>query len=707
MNRKDELRKQAEKKFQAAQHVPEDLAALSPAEVRRTLHQLRVQQIELEMQNEELRTAQVDLDAARARYFDLYDLAPVSYVTVSEQGLILEANLTATTLLGVARGALVTQPITRFILQADQDIYYQHRKQLFETGAAQAFELRMVKKDGAQSWVHLDATVAQDAAGAPVCRVVLSDITARKRVDEELIKSEARFRSYFDLPLHGIAITSPAKGWIQVNDRLCTILGYTQDKIVRMTWSEMTHPDDLAADLAQFERMLAGQIEQYQMEKRFIRKDGNVIWTNLAVGCVRHADGRVDYVIALIDDITERKQAAAEKEQLAAQNRQLQKAESLSRMAGAIAHHFNNQLMVVMGNLELVTEDLLPRGAEPFEALSAAMQASHRAAEVSSLMLTYLGQTPAAHARLDLSKNCRQNLPILSAGMPKSVVLETDLPTPGPAINANANQIQQVLANLLTNAWEASGAGDGALRLTVTTVAAAAIPTVNRFPIDCQPLDHEYACLTVTDTGSGIVAQDIEKIFDPFFSTKFTGRGLGLAVVLGIVRAHEGLITVESQLGQGSIFRVFLPLAPPAQADTASPATVLAESGPAACQAPAGTVLVVEDDAAVRNVAASMLTRLGFAVLVAPDGDQALELFRQHQAEIRCVLCDMTMPHMDGWATLTALRKLVPAIPVILASGYDELQVMAGDHPERPQAFLGKPYQMQSLRAAIEKAIGK
>ncbi|MCX7003060.1 MAG: ATP-binding protein, partial [bacterium] len=448
----------------------------------------------------------------------------------------------------------------------------------------------------------------------------------------------------------------------------------------------------------------------YQMEKRFIRKDGTVIWTNLAVGCVRNADGRVEYVVTLLHDISSRKQAEADKEKLEAQNRQLQKSESLGRMAGAIAHHFNNQLMVVMGNLELVMEDLLPRGEDPLASLNAAMQAGHRAAEVSGLMLTYLGQTPAAHVVLDLSGICRQSLPVLGAGMPKSMLLETDVPRPGPAISANANQLQQVLANLLTNAWEASKAG-GTLHLTVTTVAAADIPAVNRFPIGCQPQDRAYACLAVTDTGSGIAAQDIEKLFDPFFSTKFTGRGLGLPVVLGIVRAHEGLITVESQPGHGSIFRVFLPLAP-APAAAAMPATAGAGmavgptlSGLSAGHAQTDTVLVVEDDAAVRHVAAGMLARLGFAVLVAPDGVEALALFRQRQAEICCVLCDLSMPRMDGWATLTALRQLAPGLPVVLASGYDEAQVMAGEHAERPQVFLGKPYQMQALRAALRKAM--
>jgi PAS domain S-box-containing protein len=705
-----DLRRQAE---EAAALLPEDVAALSPGAMRRTLHELRVHQIELEMQNDELRLAQAHLDAARERYFDLYNLAPVGYVSLDEQGLILEANLAAATLLGVARCALVTRRLPQFILPDDQDIYYRHLKQLLATGEPQTCELRLLSPTGTPGWVRLDATAAQAPAtsperaegGTPVCRIVLSDISTHKRDEDELARSAARFRSYFDLPLHGIAITSPSKGWVDVNQRLCSMLGYPRDEITRLTWSEMTHPDDLAADVTQFERLLAGQIDQYQLEKRFTRKNGTVIWTHLAVGCVRHADGRMEYAVALLHDVSARKQAEADRDRLEALDRQLHKSDSLNRMAGGIAHHFNNQLMVVMGNLELAMDDLLLRGANPLAALNAAMQASRRAAEVSSLMLTYLGQTPTAPALMDLCKSCRQNLPILSAGMPKSVVLETDLPVPGPAICANSSQIQQVLANLLSNAWEATSAKGGTTRLAVSTVVAADIPSVNRFPIGCQPQDPAYACLAVADTGGGIASRDIEKLFDPFFSTKFTGRGLGLPVVLGIVRAHGGFITVDSQLDHGCVFRVFLPLAMPAPNGPVTSATAVAEADPPASRAPEGTVLLVEDDAAVRNVAASMLTRLGFAVLVAPDGSQALELFRQRQADIRCVLCDLTMQHMDGWATLTALRQLAPGLRVILASGYDEALVMAGDHPERPQAFLGKPYQMQALRTAMEKAL--
>ncbi len=385
-------------------------------------------------------------------------------------------------------------------------------------------------------------------------------------------------------------------------------------------------------------------------------------------------------------------------QKLEIQNQQLHKAESLGRMAGAIAHHFNNMLGAVIGNLELAIA-CLPPGLDAHENLTEAMKASQRAAEVSRLMLTYLGQMPGKHELLDLSETCRSGLTLLRAVIPIIVIMETELPSPGPIIRSNASQIHQVLTNLASNAWESICDNRGTLMLSINTVSAADIPASHRFPIDWRPRSIPYACMEVADTGCGIAERDIEKIFDPFFTTKFTGRGMGLPVILGIVRAHDGAVCVESEPGRGSVFRVFLPVSTeeiPLQREETVPAPKF-EAG--------GTMLLVEDEELVRKLAGVMLTRLGYKVLEAKDGVEAVEKFRQHQGEIGCVLSDLTMPRMDGWETLAALRKLSPGIPVILSSGYDEAQVMAGDHPERPNAFLGKPYQLKGLSDAINRVL--
>ena len=339
------------------------------------------------------------------------------------------------------------------------------------------------------------------------------------------------------------------------------------------------------------------------------------------------------------------------------------------------------------------------------------MESSLNAAEMSRLMLTYLGQSFDKREQLDLSDTCLRDLPMLQALMPANVVLYSNLPLPGPVIKANTNQIQQVLTNLITNAREATEKSGGIISLCVKQVLPAEIPTKNRFPVDWQLKDNVYACLEVTDSGGGIEEKDIEKLFDPFFSTRFTGRGMGLAVVLGIVKAHKGVITVKSELKQSSIFRVFFPLSTeelPMQAQNSGGiASKVINTDSLIKLKDGGTVLLVEDEQMLCNMAAIMLESLGYCVLTAKDGIEALEVFGRHQSEIKFVLTDLTMPRMSGWATLTALRKLQPGIPVILASGYDKAHVMTGDHLELPQALLAKPYNIKALSSAIGMAMGK
>ena len=400
---------------------------------------------------------------------------------------------------------------------------------------------------------------------------------------------------------------------------------------------------------------------------------------------------------AVQNELAERERLEEEQRKWERQQQQLQKTESLNRMAGAIAHHFNNMLGAVMGNLELAIMDLPP--GPTVETLNDAMKASRGAAEVSSLMLTYLGQSAAKRESLDFSEICRKSLSLLQVAAPRNITFKVDLPSPGPTIIANESQIQQVIANLITNAWEAANENQGIIVLTLRSLSPDGIPAAHRFPVDWQSQDRIYACLKVSDRGCGISEQNIEKLFDPFFSSKFTGRGLGLAIVLGIVKAHDGAVTVESKAGQETTFQVFLPVSGEAvslQRDMTAPPLGTAEGG---------TVLLVEDMEILRDMVATMLMCLGFKVLTAKDGIEAVEIFQQSSNEIQVVLSDLSMPRMNGWETLSALRRIRPDIPVILTSGYDEAQVIAGAHTELPQAFLHKPYQMAMLKDALAKAM--
>jgi PAS domain S-box-containing protein len=516
------------------------------------------------------------------------------------------------------------------------------------------------------------------------------DITERKRVEEELRESENRYCTLVDLAVDGILLGSHEGIITGANECMCTIVGLAREEFVGKHISALPFiRDDLETNPLRFDLLQKG--ETVVGERAIIRPDGLEITVEMRSKMM--PDGTYQ---SIFRDITERKRIEVESHKLEARNLQLQKTESLNRLAGAIAHHFNNQLQVVLGNLELVMNSHNDKNAQ---LLSDTMQAARKAAKVSSLMLTYLGQTSSRFAPLDLSEVCRQTLPLLKAAAPKCVDFTVDLPSPGPIINANVNQIQQILTNLATNAWEATGENQATVTLAVKTQSRAEMNLSGCFPVNWQPQESVYACLEVADTGCGIPLSDIEKLFDPFFSRKFTGRGMGLAVVLGLAKSHGGAVTVESTTGKGSTFRVFFSLSAegvPPRLEKAAQAAEIEMSG---------TVLLVEDEEMVRSMAEAMLRRLGFAVLSARDGVEALDIFRQHRDEIRLMLCDLTMPRMNGWETLTHLRRLAPGIPVILASGYSEIQVMGGKQPERPQAFLHKPYQREQLSDTIRQAL--
>ena len=380
----------------------------------------------------------------------------------------------------------------------------------------------------------------------------------RKQVDDALRRQEELQRSIFSASPDDITITDREGRIVAVSPVTWKIFNCeAEDDYIGRPVTDFLVPEDRERALSQVALKLKGVVTG-PSEYRALRPDGSTFDVEVNSEFIRDAQGRPAGMVIIVRDISERKRVEAEKERLEAQNRQLQKAESLGRMAGAIAHHFNNQLGAVIGNLDLALMEL-SRGANANAKIVAALHAAQKAAEMSGLMLTYLGQSFDKHEPLDLSEACRRSLPKLQAIVTRGV-LETDLPSPGPIITGNGDQIRQVLTSLITNSCEAAGENPAVIRLGVKTVSAVNIPAANRFPLDWQPQNNVYGCLEVTDGGCGIENQSIEKLFDPFFSTKFPGRGMGLAALLGIVRVHSGVVVVKSAPGRGSTFQVFFPV---------------------------------------------------------------------------------------------------------------------------------------------------
>ena len=567
------------------------------------------------------------------------------------------------------------------------------------------YELELRHKTGRKVYIEIrEAPVVEN--GVTVSMVgSCTDITARREAEEMLRESEAKYRLLAENVQDVIWVRDMNLKPVYSSPSVERIRGYTPEEALKQNIEDVLTPE--SAKIAV--EFLAGQLEKqargeetethYQLELEHWCKNGNTVWMELTVSWIYEQGPAPWGILGVSRDITERRQLQEERLALQRKYQQVQKAESLDRMTGAIAHLFNNHLAAVVGNLELLEDDLQP-GDRGHENLKEAQTAVHRAAETSGLMLTFLGQSEGKPVPVDLPKACRQRIAGLKVDKPMEAEIRCELPDSGPVIRVDRSHLDQIVSALVTNAWE-SLEKSGEVCLSVNITSASDISDTHRFPIDWEPNFEKYACLRVADTGCGMDDTTIGRIFDPFFTDKFTGRGLGLPVVLGIVKASEGCVTVESEPGRGSVFQVFWPLS-----SENIPVTGGNKSLDSTAMRGEGTILLVEDHEMVRKMAKAMINRLGFEVLMAKDGKEAVEIFRERWQEIHLVLTDLTMPQLNGWDTLEALRRIRPDIPVILTSGYDQTSALDPDRSERPQAFLNKPYQMVDLKRALARALG-
>ena len=552
-------------------------------------------------------------------------------------------------------------------------------------------EYTLIKKDGGKIYTTINTKLI-DYEGERAILGVLTDITDQKEYENLLITAKKEWEATFDAVSDWITIIDKDHNIIRSNKASKKLFNLSPKHAIGKRCYEIVHATDYPVTDCPLEKVLNGGHPGFM---EFQAEDDR--WLNISVYPIK-MENDDELFVHTVRDVTDIKHAEAEKANFEAQYRQLYKTESLARMAGAIAHHFNNQLSVVRGNLELAIEDV-PADAAIRDYLEDAIQAAHRSSDISGLMLTYLGHNPGTGTYLDLSEVCRNNLPMLRDAVQKNITLETNFMETGPVIHASPNQMRQILNHLVINAAEAIGDRKGRVRISIRSFPASDIPPGYVAPVAWKPDAESYACLEVTDTGCGISDQDMENLFDPFFSTKFTGRGIGLTVVIGVVKALDGAVSVKTRKDYGSTFRILLPIVKGKVPQKSQKAVRVHK------KKDGGAVLLVEDQAPVRKMAAIMLKGLGFTVLTAEGGAEALELFQKQRGMIRCVITDLTMPGMDGWDTLLALRKIRPDLPVILASGYDEAQAMGRDDSVRPNAFLQKPYSLDELENALSQAL--
>jgi PAS domain S-box-containing protein len=456
-------------------------------------------------------------------------------------------------------------------------------------------------------------------------------------------------------------------------------------------------PEAVAESRAQLARVAAG--EEWRGEWLDYRRDGSRVWTDSSFARFLDADGRPAGLLGIARDVSERKRAELERSDLERKLQETQKLESLGVLAGGIAHDFNNLLTGILGNASLARLDL-EAGSALDVGIGQIETAALRAAELCQQMLAYSGKAQFIVRALFLGRLVEETARLLHLSINKKAHLRLAIAPDLPPVMADATQLRQVVMNLVLNAAEALGPHPGEI-----TVA------IRRVSVDRNQLERLHSGgdhpggdsleLTVRDTGCGMNPDTLARIFDPFFTTKFTGRGLGLSAVLGIVRGHHGALDVVSRPGAGTTFTILLPVARTPAAEPAPPATT------APAWRGAGTVLVADDEQSVREVLGHMLNRLGFEVVPASDGLDALARFRTAPERFAAVLLDVSMPRCDGAETLREIQALRPETPVLLISGHGSGEISAQFAHSRLAGIVQKPFTSPALREAMQHALAR
>ena len=682
------LRQRAE-----ARLPPEGIAGLAPEAARQLLHELQVHQIELEMQNEELRESEVEQERMRARYFDLYDLAPVGYCALSEQSLIKQANLGAASLLGVARGALIGQPLTSFIHKDDQNSYYLHRKKLVESGEQQSFELRLVKKDGRQVWVQVAVSIASDADGALELRAVLSDVTARKLAEDALRSSEERYHDLFNLIDEGFCVIDVifnASGravdyrFLEVNPGFERHTG--MDAVVGKRITEMV-PNIEAHWFATYGRVaLTGEPIRFMAQARDMQER----WFDLYAFRIGGRDSRK--VAVLFRNETERKrlESGLNAARHAADQANLAKSEFLSSMS----HELRTPLTAILGFAQLMESATPPPSAHQQANLEQILKAGWHLLqlidEILDLAAVESGRVSLSIETIVLEEVWREceSIVAVQAGL-HGVGVTFAAIGDRLVIAADRTRVKQVIINLVSNAIKYNRPGG----------------TVN---VTCAPGSGDSLRISVRDTGIGMAPEQLAQLFQPFNrlgqqAGAVQGTGIGLVVTRQLVELMGGSIGVESSVGQGSLFWVEFSVA--AAPLTAAPRAA-AEPGAVPPATRSSSVLYVEDNPANLLLVQSILERRpAIRLLSARDGLSGVALARSARPDL--ILMDIDLPDISGIEArlLLAADPDTAHIPVIALSANAMLHDIEKARAAGFFHYLTKPVKVAELLATLDAAL--
>jgi PAS domain S-box-containing protein len=639
----------------------------------------------------ELKERIADLERFRAL---LDQTSDAIFLVDASSGLLVDVNQTACQMLGSSREnllrmnaeALRASPIFGIILKSQE-----------MAGLAGPATIEMdlrTQRGGYPAEITVKSVNFRDQE---YIVAVARDVTERIRAEHELREAEQKYRSIFENALEGIFRAGMDGRLISANPAMARIFGYGSaqemiDEVRDMERQLYMDPQDQVEVLRLMRRQ--GYVAGY--EALFRCKDGRVIWGSQHVRPVYGRDGELLYTEGIFQDITDRRKAEEENRRLQQQLMQSQKMEAVGTLAGGIAHDFNNLMQVMSGYVQLI-QLKAGLGSEERAYLGEIDEAIDRGRDLVQRLLTFSRRMDVKLSRVHVNGIVAGAVRLLERTIPKMVSLELDLDPEAPQIMGDSTQLQQVLVNLINNAVDAMPLG-GTIR-----IETRGIPGETAAEDEQCGRTGRVMRLRVADTGGGMDQQTLSHVFEPFFTTKEPGKGtgLGLSMAYGILKDHNGSISCASEVGRGSVFTILIPECGAGDGEQDVPRI---DHGMRLGQGE--TILVVDDELLIQDIAEDMLTRFGYSVLRASSGEEALPIAREKK-EVAAVILDLGMPGMGGERCLKALLEVRPGLPVIVASGYAMHDLARDPKSKGAAAFLGKPYRMEELLQTIRAALGQ
>ncbi|HPS94143.1 MAG TPA: PAS domain S-box protein [Deltaproteobacteria bacterium] len=607
-------------------------------------------------------------------------------IAVVQDKVVRFMNRKARHLTGTIAESAVDRPFVDFIHPDDRAMVNDyHIRRISGEDLPHVYPFRIVNAEGETTWMEINA-VFVEWEGRPATLNFLTDITERRKADDELRKREKRYREILEQIDDGYYEVDLKGSFTFFNESMCRMLMYTPEELMGMNYREFTDKPNAQRVFPTFNHVYRTGEPTKTLDWELTRKDGQRFFVETSVSVMRDPRGDAMGFRGISRDVTEQRR-------LEHQLCHLQKMESIGTLAGGIAHDFNNILTGIIGNAELaLTDD--QRGRTPRDELQLILQAGSRAKDLVKQILTFSRRGECERRPIRPAAVVEDALKMLRASLPSTIEMCTNIEAGDDIIEADPSQVHQIVVNLCTNAYHAVRGGTGTIEVSLKATDVDSPPEV------CSLKPGRYVEIAVSDTGCGMTPEIMERIFDPYFTTKPTGEGtgLGLAIVHGIVKGLGGAITVRSTPGNGSTFRVYLPCMTTSR---------LPEPAEKADTLPSGSerVLLVDDETTIADMHKKMLERLGYTVTTQTSSFDALDLFEERPDRFDLVVSDLTMPRMDGDQLAERLHRIRPDIPIIICTGYSDFLSPDVMCVSGIRNVMNKPILMKDLAKTIRAVL--